>query len=140
MTVNILSPENKNGFPVINSDQLLNVHSNLQNHAWRICISDPFINCAKVHPRQQKKVAHILSVLRNDRNVQKVVLFGSSLERRCHVDSDVDIYLELNSNTHVKMPVCDFPFDLWTNYTVNEKLEKEIEKKGVVVYERDTDG
>ena len=28
-------------------------------------------------------------------------------------------------------------YDLWTNYTVDENMKKEIFKKGVVVYERE---
>lgn len=31
----------------------------------------------------------------------------------------------------------DFLYDLWTNYTVDENMKKEIFKKGVVVYERE---
>lgn len=36
--------------------------------------------CTHVHPLMQNRVQKILTELKKDRNIQKIVLFGSSLE------------------------------------------------------------
>lgn len=62
------------------------------------------------------------------------------MTERCHIDSDVDIYVELNYPEHLTFPAVDFVYDLWTNDTVDERMLEEIMKKGVVVYERNVIG
>lgn len=103
---------------------------------WRVCIDNPFPNCDKIYPIQQRKVAQILSDLKEDTNVKKVVIFGSSTTARCHIGSDVDFYVELEEKRKVRLSAFDFLYDLWTNYTVEPEMLSEINKKGVIVYER----
>lgn len=62
------------------------------------------------------------------------------MTERCHIYSDVDIYVELNYPEHLTFPAFDFVYDLWTNDTVDERMLEEIMKKGVVVYERNVIG
>lgn len=51
--------------------------------------------------------------------------------------SDVDFYVEVKEDKRIITDYLDFLYDLWTNYTVDENMKKEIFKKGVVVYERE---
>ena len=105
---------------------------------WKICIEKPFRNCRRIFPIQQKKVKKIIQCLEDNDNVLRIIVFGSSVTTLCHIDSDVDLYVELeHEQGHLIREPMDFVFDLWTNYTVDERMLKEIRKKGVVVYEKD---
>lgn len=104
----------------------------------RICISNPFLNCDKIHPLQQRKISELLSTLLPNDNIKKIVIFGSSVTNKCHMGSDVDIYIELMNNTKERLvnKLLPFKFDLWTNYMIDERLKKEINSKGVLIYGR----
>jgi len=101
---------------------------------WKVFIDSPFKNCNKVHPLQQRKVAALLSEIAGNPLVKKVLIFGSSVTNRCHIGSDVDIYLEMTKDVNPFQKEYDFEFDFWNNFRVDSRLIQEIEKKGVVVY------
>lgn len=108
---------------------------------WNICIDRPFKNCSFVYPIQQRKVRALIDELSKNENVLLIVIFGSSVSERCHIDSDVDVYVRLQHEQHNLIPCCfDFAYDLWTNFTVDDRLKEEIRKGGVWVYERNTIG
>lgn len=105
---------------------------------WKICIEEPFMNCEKIYPIQQKKVKQLLDIIAKNEYVNKIIIFGSSVTDRCHIGSDIDIYVELDKE--VKGLIDDavyFVYDLWTNFMVDNRLLNEIERKGVIVYDRD---
>ena len=105
--------------------------------AWKICIAEPFPNCEKIHPLQQKKVRRIIDAVSQDPRVKEILIFGSSVTSRCHIGSDVDVYMtvteDINPLSRSGLSV-DFSYDLFTNYMVDERLLVEIRKKGVRVY------
>jgi len=51
-----------------------------------------FLNCDKIYPIQQNKINIILDSLINKDNINKIIVFGSSVTHNCHVGSDVDLY------------------------------------------------
>ncbi len=135
MSCTLFSPDN---VPVCrDSDIFLKIPEREERTCFQVCISNPFPNCEKIAPRQQKKTAAFLDVLRRDENVQKVTVFGSSVTEQSHIGSDLDLYVVLNQDRRILLPAFNFPFDLWTNFSVDENMYREIQKKGVVVYERD---
>lgn len=77
-----------------------------------------------------------MNYLKDNNNVKSIKIFGSSVTDNCHVGSDVDIYVELERDEKVIKRYFAFVFDLWTNFTVDERLKNEIDKKGVIVYEQ----
>ena len=101
---------------------------------WKVCIADPFPNCERVYPLQQRKVRQLLDALHGNGAVKSVTVFGSSVTQRCHQGSDLDVYLELSDGDAEIKLAFDFPCDLWTNRTADEHLKREIEQKGVRVY------
>lgn len=103
--------------------------------AYKICIDRPFINCEKIYPIQQQKVRELLDCIDYE-NVSSVIIFGSSVNNKCHVDSDLDVYMELKTEKYPIVSALHFAYDLWTNYSVDEHLLKEIHKEGVFVYGR----
>lgn len=101
---------------------------------WRVVIDDPFDHCDRVHPLQQSKVRELIDDMAANPLVQTITLFGSSVTERCHPGSDVDVYVEMEREENPVSRAHDFPFDLWTNYTADDRLKAEIKRKGVRVY------
>ena len=112
-----------------------------QKKEWRVCIQDPFDNCEKIYPIQQKKVQQMISNLKDDTNVEKIIVFGSSVQDTCHTGSDVDFYIVSKQDRKIIFKeTLSFIYDIWTNYTVDSRMYEEIKKKGVTVYERNIAG
>lgn len=106
-------------------------------YIWKVVVNEEFLNCKYVYPIQQRKVLELINYLKQNENVKKIIIFGSSVTNKCHAMSDVDIYVELKENqTKLIKKYFDFAFDLWTNFTVDERLLNEILMKGVIVYEQ----
>lgn len=103
---------------------------------WKICVSEPFENCERIFPTKQKYVKEIIDALQEDAAVQRVVIFGSAVTSACNPWSDIDMYIEQSENKKVSLPPVKTDLDVWTNYTADETLLREIVKKGVTVYER----
>lgn len=104
-----------------------------------VVIGEKFQNIEQIHPLQQWKVAELINDFKENPNILKLIIFGSSVTEACHAGSDVDFYVELKEDKKVmrKGHYHDFLYDQWTNFTTGERLMKIIEKNGVVVYERD---
>ena len=109
-------------------------HSIPSKTAWKICIDDPFENCDKVYPIQQRKVRELIDDITACADVREIRIFGSSITERCHIGSDVDIYVNAGNSNGLINQAHDFEFDLWTNETADDRLKKEIMDKGVKVY------
>lgn len=107
-----------------------------EKRRWKVCVDTPFENCERVYPIQQRKVRELLDDVTADPSVRRVIVFGSSVTQRCHQGSDVDVYVELDENRNPVHKLHEFAFDLWTNFTADDRLKAEIGKKGVVVYDR----
>ena len=103
---------------------------------YKIVINNPFKNCEYIYPIQQTKVKELVEYLKKNKNVKSIVIFGSSVNGNCHIGSDVDIYVILEKEEKIIDKYFNFVFDLWTNFSVDEHLKEEINKKGVIVYEQ----
>ena len=109
-----------------------------QLEPWR-AFAKPYQNITRIFPTQQADVGRMIDVCKDDANIQKIIIFGSSVTPLCNPWSDIDIYFEM------KEPPQRYPsigshtavFDKWDNFSVDENLKREIDEKGVVVYERD---
>jgi len=102
---------------------------------WKICIDKPFENCNRIHPLQQHKVRQLIDDISSSEGVSRIVVFGSSATNRCHIGSDVDVYVEMKEELSPVKGTYGFDVDLWNNFMVDERLKNEIERTGVVVYE-----
>ncbi|MCQ2776098.1 MAG: helix-turn-helix domain-containing protein [Bacilli bacterium] len=106
------------------------------DYNFKVIIGNAFLNANRIYPLQQRKVRQILDEIQSNQNVIKVIIFGSSTNYRCNIDSDLDIYFELKNDEKPFKNSYDFEIDYWNNFSVDSRLLKEIESKGVVVYER----
>lgn len=95
-------------------------------------------NVDRIHPLKQKEVGEIIECLSLDDNVLYIVIFGSSADFSCNSYSDIDVYVQLKDETQAlkKKPDIRSEVDYIFNLDENNKLFVEIEKKGVLVYER----
>lgn len=108
---------------------------------YAICTKQPFINTRYIYPTQQVDVSKLISNLSSDDNVRYIIIFGSSISNRCHIESDLDVYVCCNEKKKVvynEPERLEAPVDLWTNFDISddENLYSEIMEKGVLVYER----
>lgn len=98
-----------------------------------------FKHANRVHPIMQKRVQKILEELSGDSNIKKIVLYGSSLEFRCNSNSDIDLYIEkINTDLPLKKePEIDCEVDIITNLDHKSRLYEEINKTGLLLYEKE---
>lgn len=95
-------------------------------------------NIERIHPLKQKEVGEIIDCLSQDDNVKYIVIFGSSVDFSCNSFSDIDVYVQLvNADKPLKCkPNIRSEVDYIYNLDENNQLFIEIEKTGVLVYER----
>ena len=104
---------------------------------WNVVDGCDFYNCSRIFPTQQRDVQNLLDLWRNDSNIKRVIIFGSSVTTACNPWSDIDVFVDIKEPVDVlKKPECVVNFDIWTNFDVDSRLMSEISDKGVVVYER----
>lgn len=98
-----------------------------------------FPHCNRVHPLMQKRTQTLLETWKSDPNILKIVLFGSALEFRCSSFSDLDVYVEKeNRELPLEEPDVDCELDIVCNLDHNSRLYKEIDQKGLLLYERNS--
>lgn len=104
--------------------------------SFKVCIPEPFLNCERIYPIQQRKVKSLIDDASVDLSVKRIYIFGSSVTEHCHIGSDIDIYMEMDNDHNPITKAHSFEYDFWNNFRIDERLGKEIKEKGVVVYER----
>lgn len=67
------------------------------------------MNANLIFPTQQHDVYHIIKICRQDPNIKKVVIFGSSVTSAC-------IWIK------------EVATDMWNNFTVDDDLYREIKE------------
>lgn len=106
-------------------------------YSWKIMEGCNFKNCSHIFPTQQRDVQNLLKCWEKDKNVDKVIIFGSSVTSACNPWSDIDVFVQVKHPVDkFNKPDCVVPFDIWTNFDVDDRLLAEILKTGVVVYEQ----
>ena len=107
---------------------------------WDFPVKDgvSFPNANRVHPLMQERVERILLAARSDKNLKRLILYGSSLEFRCSSASDIDLYAESvdPEKPLVFIPDLDCEVDLVTNLSRDSRLYREIDRTGLLLYER----
>ena len=91
-------------------------------------IDVPGVEITRVHPLQQRAVYNINKALNGDSRVDKVVLFGSSVNMRCTIHSDLDMVVVMNDISNgAKLDVsekiqeaCDWKADILWRDTLSD--------------------
>lgn len=98
-----------------------------------------FQNVKYIFPLKQKAIYEMIKICKNEPNVEKLIIFGSSVTSACNPWSDIDAYFEIKepmNNLPLEKKYTNQDWDRWSNFSVDESLKKEILKTGVVVYDR----
>ena len=122
---------------------------------WRfnsIVDKNSFQEVNRIHPIKQKMVSEIVKAARNDAEVSRIIIFGSSIRYNCDVTSDLDICIDwkddcydedgvlkpftgnmrsvISSVTKGRADVVNY------DYLTGTAVESDV-KEGVIVYEHD---
>ena len=112
-----------------------------------VIIENNNYECNRIHPLKQKIVNDIYNALSNNNIIEKVIIFGSSVNIRCNNKSDIDIALKIkeehfnrenqNEISELIQEITEYNSDIiWLNtLDINSKLFDNIKMKGVVIYE-----
>ena len=104
-------------------------------------------DCKRIHPLKQKLVYEVYKKIVELSIIKKAVVFGSSVNIRCHNKSDLDIAIYIKDDlfnrdsqniiSEEMQELCDYNLDIiWLNNIKKEsQLYNNIIKKGVVIYE-----
>lgn len=118
----------------------------------RVVDDTSFKNVNRIHPLKQNIVKDIVAVARNDQNVKKIIIFGSSTRYDCDITSDLDICVDWKVDCYNKEGVL-LPFtrnmrkaisqitkgraDVVNYGYLGETVVENAVKEGIVVYEYD---
>lgn len=113
---------------------------NCTDNMWDFPVMEgvDFQNANRVHPLMQSRVEKLLHEFEKDQNIRRIILFGSSLEFRCSSFSDIDLYVEKYDpgKKMLNYPELDCEIDIITNLQPESKLYQEIERTGLLLFER----
>ncbi|MCC8164294.1 MAG: hypothetical protein LIO86_14310 [Lachnospiraceae bacterium] len=99
-----------------------------------------FPNAEYVHPLKQDLVQRLQTDFKEDANIRTVIVFGSSVEFRCNSFSDLDLCIERSESSkffHSKSEEPGERIDIVYADCMGERLRQEVEKKGIVVFDRE---
>ena len=101
----------------------------------------PFLSIHGIHPLKQHNIEELIEHTRvNFPYVTHIAVFGSTVDGRCRVDSDIDIVVWGADDKKFYPPDND-TYDVFRAGDVMKepKLREDIENEGVVVYVKDFD-
>lgn len=99
-----------------------------------------FLNAEYIHPLKQELVQEFQRDFEADGNVKAAIVFGSSVEFRCNSYSDLDLCIERYDTEKAfryQAGSLDEAVDVLYADQLGERLRREIEEKGIVVYDRE---
>ncbi len=104
---------------------------------WKIVTNDHFMNQQLIFPAAQPSVACIVRNAQKYDAVNKIVVFGSSITSAFSPVSDIDIMVEqADQKRYLLAKGCQRGVDYWRREDCDAALLQEVEKNGVVVFER----
>mgnify|MGYP002621796224 FL=1 len=100
-------------------------------------------NIRHIYPLKQNQVARIYDIVRKNDIVHRVIIFGSSITGKCHIDSDLDICIDANVTDGMKIyelqkqigEICDWNCDILMYSNLGSTLKDKVDQEGVVIYE-----
>ncbi len=97
-----------------------------------------------VFPSKQRAVSQLLALLENDERIRRIIIFGSAVTRNCGIDSDIDVAIDADITSDEFLEIAHTIYIgvnsdvdvIHLNSTKSELLKNEINRKGVVLYEK----
>lgn len=101
-------------------------------------------NLDMINKLKINQVEKCIEAVKNYPKIKRLIIFGSSVTDKCDEESDLDICFDVTGSTkgvemyHLLKDIgkaCDYNYDYLTYSKTNGRIKKEIDEKGVVVYE-----
>ncbi len=101
-------------------------------------------NATAVDRSKYQIVSALCDMAEKNNIIKKIIVFGSAASKKCSIDSDIDICYDLccsvtdsraRNLSVATAKICDYNCDIVYYELIGANLRKEIEDKGVVVYE-----
>lgn len=101
-------------------------------------------NIYRVYPLKQRMVAKIYEIAKRYPDVRRVYLFGSAVTSKCHIGSDLDVCVDMETEDGMEEyrlngeigEACDWNCDILMYRNIGSKLRNQIEEEGVIIYEQ----
>lgn len=118
-----------------------------KTYYFPVIVKNDNYECNRIHPLKQAKVNELYKIMKENEIIEKIIIFGSSVNIRCNIKSDLDIAIKLKSNQFTKenqntiseeiQEHLDYGCDIiWLNQIdKTSKLYSNIINKGVTIYE-----
>lgn len=97
----------------------------------------------QINWRKKPMVEACIRIAKEEKNIKKMIIFGSSVTDHCDENSDLDICLDMSTdligmetyNTLSRInKACDWNCDILFYDRLRGQIKKEIDQKGVIVY------
>ena len=104
----------------------------------------PARNLEKIHRRKRATVRDCVGIATRNKEIRRMIVFGSSVTDQCGENSDLDICLDIAGGAKKRSVfesvadmsvLCGGACDILIYSRLSEPLKGTIERKGVVVYE-----
>ena len=107
-------------------------------------VDTPCKNIDRIYPLKQRQVSEIYSRAAQYDIIKRIIVFGSSVTARCHIDSDLDLCIDADVSDGMKVyemqkaigEICDWRCDIIMYASMGQTLKRTIQDEGVIIYER----
>lgn len=96
-------------------------------------------NVNHIHPLKQRDVFLLIQDVRKDSHIIGIIVFGSAVRFDCHSGSDLDVLLirdDSQLRIDASLSEIQSELDIIFHSKLGERLKKEIQKTGVIVFRR----
>lgn len=96
-------------------------------------------NVNRIHPLKQRDVSLLIQDIQNDPHITGMIVFGSAVRFDCHSMSDLDVLIvrdDQQIRIDASLSNIQSELDLIFHSKLGERLKKEIQKTGVIVFRR----
>ena len=98
----------------------------------------------KIHEIKKEYVSECVEISKENKDIKKIIIYGSSVREDCTTESDIDICLVMENDynrlslhyTIVKIiKACDHNCDIVVYDKLTDKFKEVVKNTGVIVYE-----
>lgn len=122
----------------------MTVDDTLKLKRFPIVVTTDCGNISRIYPLKQAAVSKIYDKAADFDVIRKIIIFGSAVTPKCHIDSDLDICIDADTSDGIKIfdlqkeigEACDWNCDILMYQNIGNNLRNTIDKEGVVVYEQ----
>ena len=121
----------------------MKVEDTLTMKRFPVTVKTECKNIDRIYPLKQSQVAKIYSQAGHFPIIRRIIVFGSSVTPRCHIDSDLDICVDADTSDGMKIfemqkaigDACDWNCDIVMYADTGSSLKETVNREGVVIYE-----